>query len=81
MILLCFRIFKRIDQNKDNKIDFQEFQGALHHEGIFVETDVEHECFNAIDQDGTGFLNFDEFLVALRVTFIPVFLLNLNNYM
>ncbi|ELT99456.1 hypothetical protein CAPTEDRAFT_18750 [Capitella teleta] len=59
-------IFKRIDVNKDHKIDFQEFQGALKHEGIFVDQSVERECFDAMDQDRSGVLNFDEFLVALR---------------
>ena len=33
---LLSRVFKRIDANKDKKIDFQEFQQGLHIEGLYT---------------------------------------------
>ena len=45
----------------------EEFQEALHNDGIFVDKETERECFDAIDTDHSGELSFDEFLTALRV--------------
>lgn len=61
--------FKRIDKNGDRRIDFKEFQQGLKQDGIIVEENLERECFDEMDTDKTGELSFDEFLVALRVTF------------
>ena len=77
-ISCCFisrlRLFKRLDVNGDNKMDFKEFQNALHHEGITASHDMERECFDEMDKDRTGFLNSEEFIVALRVGLRPGFL-------
>ena len=53
--------------NGDHKLDFKEFQNALHHEGITVTADMERECFDDMDRDRTGFVNSEEFIVSLRV--------------
>ena len=62
------RIFKRIDENGDKKLDFDEFQQALQDHGIEVDGDTQKECFDEMDIENTGVVNFDEFLIALRVS-------------
>ncbi len=62
-----FRLFKRIDFNGDKKIDFREFQDALHDAGVTANLATQKECFSDMDRDGSGTVNFDEFLIALRV--------------
>ena len=53
-------------------MDFTEFQEGLKECDIDVPTVVARECFNRIDSDSSGTVNFDEFLIALRVhTFSP----------
>ena len=69
-------VFRRLDQNKDKKLDFTEFQEGLKECGIEVSAAVARECFDRIDSDRSGTINFDEFLIALRVracTFFPFF--------
>ena len=61
------RVFKRVDVAKDKQIDFTEFQNALHHVGIYVDTSIERECFEEMDRDKSGTLNMDEFIISLRV--------------
>ena len=48
-------------------MDFTEFQEGLKECDINVTTAVAKECFNRIDSDSSGTINFDEFLIALRV--------------
>ena len=48
-------------------MDFTEFQEGLKECDIDVTTAVARECFNRIDSDSSGTINFDEFLIALRV--------------
>jgi len=66
--LICFRTFKRIDENHDGKIEFKEFQAALRYEGIHVEREIEMRCFEEIDYDHTGNIDLDEFILAMRVS-------------
>ena len=62
------RIFRRIDENGDKKIDYTDFEIALSEYGIEADASTKKECFNEMDLDGTGYVNFDEFLQALRVS-------------
>ena len=68
------RVFKRVDVAKDKQIDFQEFQNALHHVGIYVDTNIERECFEEMDRDKSGTLNMDEFIISLRVRHLTSFI-------
>ena len=55
-------------------MDFTEFQEGLTECDIEVSRAVARECFNRIDSDSSGTINFDEFLIALRVcTFLNSF--------
>ena len=55
-------------------MDFTEFQDGLTECDIEVSRAVARECFNRIDSDSSGTINFDEFLIALRVcTFLNSF--------
>ena len=48
-------------------MDIREFQEGLQECGIQVSAAVARECFDQIDSDKSGAINFDEFLIALRV--------------
>ena len=61
-------MFKRVDVEKDKVIDFKEFQNALKHVGIYVDTAIQKKCFEEMDKDMSGNLDLDEFIVALRVS-------------
>ena len=65
--IIYLRIFKRLDENGDKKIDFPEFQQALQDHGIDCDVATQRECFEEMDLEGNGVVNFDEFLIALRV--------------
>ena len=60
-------MFRRLDQNRDKKLDFYEFQDAINDYGVEMSSAEQQECFNEMDLEGNGVINFDEFLIALRV--------------
>lgn len=66
------RIFNRIDDNGDKRLQFEEFQIALSEYGIEADVQTQKECFQEMDLDGTGVVNYDEFLIALRVCIIKL---------
>jgi hypothetical protein len=47
-------------------LEFVEFQQALEDYGIGADVQTERECFDEMDIEGTGTVNFVEFLIALR---------------
>ena len=61
-------MLKRLDQNGDKKLDLLEFQEALQDYGIDVDKATQKACFQEMDRNGNGVVNFDEFLIALRVS-------------
>ncbi len=68
MLYNRFRLFKKLDHTKDGQLHFEEFQAALHAYAIRVELSIEKQLFQEIDLDGTGYISYDEFLIALRVS-------------
>lgn len=71
-VFFCYRVFKRVDQKGDKKIDLSEFRAALHNQGIYVAPEIEQQCFDQIDRDKSGTLDLDEFIIALRVSIFLV---------
>ncbi|XP_013790907.1 calcyphosin-like protein [Limulus polyphemus] len=63
------RAFRIMDDSGDKKLDLEEFSKGLRDFQISLEKHEIEKLFNDIDKDGSGHLNFDEFLKALRVTF------------
>ena len=61
-----------MDENGDKRIQFHEFTTALEENGVSVNEVTASACFDEMDREGNGVVNFDEFLIALRVSVIIV---------
>ena len=66
------RTFRRLDENGDKRIDFAEFESTLDDHGVNVDTATKRQCFDKMDLDGSGAVNFDEFLIAMRVRIFEI---------
>ena len=56
-----------IDDNKNKKLELEEFNKALTEYGLNYSKEETKELFYAFDKDHSGFIDFDEFLEKLRV--------------
>lgn len=56
-----------MDDDGSKSLDFQEFQKGLENYGVSVGKDKAQQIFTIMDKDGSGTINFDEFLEKLRV--------------
>ena len=62
------RIFKAMDENGNKKLDVDDFRWGLMDYGVNVTKEEATEILNHFDRNGDGNVNFDEFLVCLRVS-------------
>ena len=62
------RIFKAMDENGNKKLDVDDFRWGLMDYGVSVTKEEANEILNHFDKNGDGVVNFDEFLVTLRVS-------------
>ncbi|KAM3176520.1 hypothetical protein ACTXT7_006343 [Hymenolepis weldensis] len=65
-ILGLGRQFRIIDDNGDKKLDMREFTKGCQDFGIDLTKEEIREVFEYLDKDGSGHIDFDEFLEALR---------------
>jgi Ca2+-binding EF-hand superfamily protein len=63
------RIFKMMDDKGDRKLDVDDFRWGLIDFGIKISQGEARQVLDHFDRDRDGYVNFDEFLVALRVSF------------
>ena len=61
------RTFKIMDDDNNRSLDFKEFLKGLNDYGILMEKQEATALFQHFDRDGNGSINFDEFLITLRV--------------
>lgn len=61
------RTFKIMDDNENRSLDFKEFLKGLNDYGLLIEKDEASALFQQFDRDGNGTIDFDEFLITLRV--------------
>ncbi|VDQ02768.1 unnamed protein product [Trichobilharzia regenti] len=61
------RQFRIIDDDGNKKLDFREFSKGCRDFGVDLTKDEIKEIFDEIDTDQSGFIDFDEFLVSLRI--------------
>ena len=66
---MLFRQFKRVDEDGNHQIEFREFKQAILQAGIDLDADQTQELFNKIDTSKNGTIDFEEFLVAVRVSY------------
>ena len=67
------RIFKAMDENGNKNLDVDDFRWGLMDYGISITKDEGAEIMTHFDRDKNGSVNFDEFLVALRVSIFQKF--------
>ena len=56
-----------MDDDGNRSLDLAELKKGIHDYGCIMEKDEVKELFETLDKDNSGSLDFDEFLVALRV--------------
>ena len=62
-----FRQFRIIDDDGSKTLDLREFTKGCLDFGVDLTKEEIKEIFDTIDKDGSGHIDFDEFLAALRV--------------
>lgn len=56
-----------MDDDNNRSLDFKEFQKGLNDYGLLIEKDEVTALFKHFDRDGSGTIDFEEFLITLRV--------------
>jgi len=56
-----------MDDDNNRSLDFKEFLKGLNDYGLLIERDEATALFQQFDRDGNGTIDFDEFLITLRV--------------
>ena len=57
-----------MDDDGNRTIDFKEFKKGIADYGLDIEDGEVRTMFTSFDRDGGGTIDFDEFLVSLRVS-------------
>lgn len=57
-----------MDDDKNRSLDMKEFLKGLNDYGILIEKEEAKDLFEKFDHNKSGTIDFDEFLVTLRVT-------------
>jgi len=60
-------MFRIIDDDGNRSLSLAEFKKGCRDYGLELESDVVQQMFKEFDKDGSGSIDFDEFLRALRV--------------
>ena len=62
------QMFKSLDNNKNKSLDAEELEHGLRDFGINLNTEQVGVLVKFFDKDGSGSINFNEFLSAIRVS-------------
>lgn len=57
-----------MDDDNSRTLDFKEFVKGLNDYAMMIDKEEAQEIFRIFDKDGNGTIDFDEFLVTLRVS-------------
>jgi Ca2+-binding EF-hand superfamily protein len=60
-----------MDDNNNRTLDFKEFLKGLNDYAVVMEKEEAEELFQRFDRDGSGTIDFNEFLLTLRVSVSP----------
>ena len=61
-----------MDDDGNKTLNFDEFKKGITEYGLGFNKDDIAEIFKKFDTDGSGSVDFDEFLIRLRVRFIKI---------
>lgn len=61
-------MFRIIDDNGSRKLDLAEFLKGMSDFGVQVDKEEAIAMFKSMDKDESGQIDFDEFLIAIRVS-------------
>ena len=75
-VSICSRTFRIFDDNGSKSLDVNEFRNGLNDYQADLSDSEIKQLFQAFDTDGSGTLNFDEFLCNLRVSVYSLTLLD-----
>ena len=68
------QMFKSLDNNKNKSLDAEELETGLRDFGINLNSEQVAVLVKHFDKDGSGNVNFNEFLSAIRVSNILKFI-------
>ena len=57
-----------MDDDKNRSLNLEEFGEGMRDSGLKLSADELSQLFKAFDKDGSGSINFDEFLENIRVS-------------
>ena len=57
-----------MDDDRNKKLNFEEFKNGLVQYGLGFSKEEMHSMFKSFDEDNSGQIDFDEFLFHLRVS-------------
>jgi Ca2+-binding EF-hand superfamily protein len=67
------RSFMIMDDDRNHKLSFDEFKKGCRDYGLTLDKDELFQTFQAFDNDKSGSIDFDEFLIKLRVSWLICF--------
>ncbi len=67
----------QIDDDGNKKLSYEEFKKCIIDHNIDLNRDEAAELFKMFDQDGSGQIDFNEFLLEIRVFYTHLFQFNL----
>lgn len=68
VLLLFFRLFRRMDNNANHSLSLEEFTEGMKGAGLGLSDSQLEAMFHRFDTDRSGTINIDEFLLAVRVS-------------
>ncbi|KMQ97650.1 calcyphosin-like protein [Lasius niger] len=69
-ILGLGRVFRRMDEDGNKKLNHEEFKTGLEETQMELGVDEINEIFQKFDTDEDGNISVDEFLIGIRVSFL-----------